>query len=73
VIPVGTRVPISSGARAQVSAIISAAGASAQAKYARGVAVFTLAKAGLMAEVSIGGQKFGYEAFAPRVKARTGR
>jgi lipid-binding SYLF domain-containing protein len=58
---------------AQVSAVISAAGASAQARYARGVAVFTLAKAGLMAEVSIGGQKFAYERFPHHVKGRTGK
>jgi len=54
---------------AQVSAVISAAGASAQARYARGVAVFTLAKAGLMAEVSIGGQKFAYHPYAHHMKS----
>jgi lipid-binding SYLF domain-containing protein len=48
---------------AQVSAVVASAGASANAKYARGVAVFTLAKGGLMAEASIGGQKFGFRPF----------
>lgn len=32
-------------------------------KYDNGVAVFTLPKEGLMAEVSVGGQRFEYEAF----------
>ncbi|HEY6004532.1 MAG TPA: YSC84-related protein [Anaeromyxobacter sp.] len=48
---------------AQVSAVAVSAGASANARYARGVAVFTLAKAGLMAEASVGGQKFGFRPF----------
>ncbi|HTN52514.1 MAG TPA: YSC84-related protein [Anaeromyxobacter sp.] len=51
---------------AQVSAVAAAAGASANAKYERGVAVFTLTKAGLMYEASVGGQKFGYEPFAKK-------
>jgi lipid-binding SYLF domain-containing protein len=49
---------------AQVSAVIASSGASANAKYTQGVAVFTLAKTGLMAEASVGGQKFGYRPFA---------
>ena len=49
---------------AQVSAVAVKAGASANAKYEQGVAVFTLSKGGLMAEASIGGQKFSYEPFA---------
>jgi Las17-binding protein actin regulator len=49
---------------AQVSAVVAATGASANARYAQGVAVFTLAKGGLMAEASVGGQKFGYRPFA---------
>ncbi len=49
---------------AQVSAVAASAGASANARYARGVAVFTLAKGGLMAEASVGGQKFGFRPFA---------
>lgn len=52
---------------AQVSAVAAAAGASANAKYVDGVSVFTLAKGGLMAEASVGGQKFSYHAFAKPV------
>jgi lipid-binding SYLF domain-containing protein len=48
---------------AQVSAVIASSGASANAKYTQGVAVFTLPKAGLMAEASVGGQKFGFRPF----------
>jgi len=47
---------------AQVSAVAVTAGASVDASYESGVAVFTLANGGLMAEASIGGQKFSYEA-----------
>jgi lipid-binding SYLF domain-containing protein len=46
---------------AQVSAVAAAEGASANAKYQLGVAVFTLAKGGLMYEASIGGQKFKFK------------
>jgi len=46
---------------AQASAVAARAGASADANYARGVAVFTMTRAGLMYEASIGGQKFTYE------------
>ena len=46
---------------AQVSAVALKSGASANAKYKDGVAVFTLTKAGAMAEASVGGQKFSYE------------
>jgi lipid-binding SYLF domain-containing protein len=46
---------------AQVSAVALKSGASANAKYASGVAVFTAAKGGLMYEASIGGQKFSYK------------
>ena len=49
---------------AQVSAVVAAAGASANAKYAQGVAVFTMPKGGLMAEASVGGQKFAFRPFA---------
>jgi hypothetical protein len=45
---------------AQVSAVAATAGASANAKYVDGVSVFTLAKGGVMAEASVGGQKFSY-------------
>ncbi|MBI5068214.1 MAG: hypothetical protein HZB56_08230 [Deltaproteobacteria bacterium] len=48
---------------AQVSAVAAAAGASANARYVDGVSVFTLAKGGLMAEASVGGQKFSYQAY----------
>ncbi len=37
-------------------------GASADADYDGGVAVFTIAEGGLMYEASIGGQKFKYQA-----------
>ena len=47
---------------AQVSAVALSSGASADAKYKEGVAVFTLTKGGAMAEASVGGQKFSYEA-----------
>lgn len=46
---------------AQVSAVAAAAGASADAKYVEGVAVFTMAKGGLMYEASVGGQQFKYK------------
>ena len=46
---------------AQASAVALETGASANAKYTDGVAVFTMAEAGLMYEASIGGQKFSYE------------
>ena len=48
---------------AQVSAVAAASGASADAKYVEGVAVFTMAKAGLMYEASVGGQKFKFKPF----------
>ena len=49
---------------AQVSAVALKAGASANASYKDGVAVFTLTKGGVMAEASVGGQKFSYEAIS---------
>jgi len=45
---------------ANISAVAAAEGASKDAKYSQGVAVFTLAKKGLMAEASVGGQKFKF-------------
>jgi len=48
---------------AQASAVAVTAGASADAAYRNGVAVFTQAKGGLMYEASIGGQKFSFEAY----------
>ena len=47
---------------AQVSAVAVTLGASADARYDSGVAVFTLADGGLMLEASVGGQKFKYDA-----------
>jgi len=47
---------------AQVSAVAITLGASADANYDGGVAVFTIAEGGLMYEASIGGQKFKYTA-----------
>ena len=45
---------------AQASAVALKAGVSADADYEGGVAVFTIAKGGLMYEASIGGQKFSF-------------
>ena len=45
---------------AQVSAVAITAGASADANYDGGVAIFTIADGGLMFEASVGGQKFKY-------------
>jgi lipid-binding SYLF domain-containing protein len=55
---------------AQVSAVAAKAGASANAKYVGGVSVFTLAKGGMMAEASVGGQRLDYQAFQKQVAAR---
>ncbi len=46
---------------AQASAVAVKSGASANAKYADNVLVFTMGEAGLMVEASIGGQKFSYQ------------
>jgi lipid-binding SYLF domain-containing protein len=45
---------------AGLNAVAASSGKSKDAKYADGVAVFTLAKKGLMAEASVGGQKFKF-------------
>lgn len=45
---------------AQASAVAVTAGASADAAYENGVAVFTMTSGGLMFEASIGGQQFDY-------------
>ena len=45
---------------AQASAVAATAGAAANADYSEGVAIFTLAKGGLMGEASIGGQNFKF-------------
>lgn len=47
---------------AQASAVAATAGASADASYNKGVAIFTDITGGLMYEASVGGQKFKYEA-----------
>jgi lipid-binding SYLF domain-containing protein len=47
---------------AQASAVAITAGASADAEFNGGMAIFTQAKGGLMYEASIGGQKFKVEA-----------
>jgi len=46
---------------AQASAVAIKSGASANAKYADGVAVFTMGEQGLMVEASVGGQKFSFQ------------
>ncbi len=46
---------------AQASAVAITLGASADANYDAGVAVFTIAKGGLMLEGTIGGQRFSYK------------
>ena len=56
---------------AEVSAIAASEGASAAAKYKQGVAVFTLAKKGLMVSASIGGQKFKFKPQDPQPTGRT--
>lgn len=45
---------------AQVSAVAASSGAAAQSDFDSGVAVFTLARSGLMFDASVGGQKFAY-------------
>ena len=47
---------------AQVSAVAVTLGASADANYDGGVAVFTITEGGLMYEATVGGQKFKYQA-----------
>jgi len=48
---------------AQASAVAATLGASADADFENGVAVFTLARGGLMYEASVGGQKFSYDPY----------
>ncbi|MGY6587892.1 MAG: YSC84-related protein [Wenzhouxiangella sp.] len=45
---------------AQATAVAATAGAAATTSYERGVAVFLLVRGGLMAEASVGGQRFTY-------------
>jgi lipid-binding SYLF domain-containing protein len=47
---------------ANASAVAIKSGASARADYTKGLLVFVFGEKGLMAEASIGGQKFDYEA-----------
>lgn len=49
---------------AEASAVIADKGKSKDANYNDGVVVFALPKAGLMADASVGGQKFGFKPFA---------
>ena len=46
---------------AQVGAVAAAEGVGQTAKYQNGVAIFTMVKTGLMAEASVGGQKFDFK------------
>jgi hypothetical protein len=46
---------------AQASAVAAAEGASSNAKYEQGVAIFTMSQSGLMFEASVGGQKFSFK------------
>jgi lipid-binding SYLF domain-containing protein len=55
---------------ADISAVAASQGASKAAKYKKGVAVFTVAKRGLMVQASVGGQKFKFE---PAAMQPTGR
>ena len=47
---------------AQATAVALKSGAAANARYAAGVAVFTMDQTGLMYEATVGGQKFSYQA-----------
>jgi|LGOV01.1.fsa_nt_gb lipid-binding SYLF domain-containing protein len=47
---------------AQATAVAITAGAGANVDYDNGIAIFTVAKGGLMYEASVGGQTFSYEA-----------
>ena len=48
---------------AQASAVLIKQGVSVETAYSNGIAVFTIAKGGLMYEASIGGQKFRFESY----------
>jgi lipid-binding SYLF domain-containing protein len=56
---------------AQVSAVAVTLGAAATAGYEKGVAIFTMAKGGLMYEASVGGQKFDFDAWPQDAEQRT--
>lgn len=53
---------------AEASAVALKSGISVNAKYREGVAVFALPKAGLMADASVGGQKFDYKPLKSSIK-----
>ena len=55
---------------AKAKATVASSGASANAKYDQGIAVFTLPKSGAMVAAAVGGQKFKFE---PTNLAPTGR
>lgn len=46
---------------AQVTAVVVNTGMATNSDYSNGVAVFAMPNAGIMAEISVGGQKFAYE------------
>ena len=46
---------------AEVNAVAAAEGAAKNAKYQQGVAIFTLARGGLMVQATVGGQKFKFK------------
>ncbi|TLU53676.1 MAG: hypothetical protein FDX02_06450 [Chlorobium sp.] len=48
---------------AQVTAVIVSAALSTNSDYSNGVAVFVLPRAGIMAEATVGGQKFSYNPY----------
>jgi lipid-binding SYLF domain-containing protein len=48
---------------AKVSVVAAAEGAARNAKYRKGVLVFTLPRSGLMAQAAVGGQKFSFKPF----------
>jgi lipid-binding SYLF domain-containing protein len=50
---------------AQASAVAATVGASRDVSYQGGVAIFTMAKGGLMYEASVGGQKFSFNPASP--------
>ncbi|MGC1514468.1 MAG: lipid-binding SYLF domain-containing protein [Maribacter sp.] len=52
---------------AEASAVALKSGVAVNAKYKDGVAVFALPKAGLMADVSVGGQKFSFTPISSEV------
>jgi lipid-binding SYLF domain-containing protein len=50
---------------AEASAVALDQGAAAVARYKNGIAIFTQVKGGLMAEASVGGQKFSFQPYTP--------